>query len=178
MEVSKGWCFAVFSKIGLVYFSLPHASLNLAKYNVWKRFEKLMLVGDVYYSTSKTINTGDDNGKKLYFSLLEYFEKGSGNFDIPLDWENISDFARKVYEVVSSIPSGEVRTYNWVAKELGDRNRARAVGQALKKNPFPLIIPCHRVIAAKGLGGFTGGIELKKELLNHEGFKFKGSITG
>lgn len=81
----------------------------------------------------------------------------------------ITSFAKQVYKVVLSIPIGEVRTYKWVAKKIGRPKAYRAVGGALKNNPYPLIIPCHRVIQSTGkLGGYTGGKKIKKALLELE----------
>ena len=78
-------------------------------------------------------------------------------------------FARKVYKAVLSIPLGEVRTYKWVAKKAGRPKASRAVGQILNKNPYPLIIPCHRVVSSSGeLGGYAWGRKTKKALLNLE----------
>ena len=68
-----------------------------------------------------------------------------------------------------SIPLGEVRTYKWIAARAGSPKAARAVGQALKRNPYPLIIPCHRVVASGGkIGGYSGGIKTKRMLLDLE----------
>jgi O-6-methylguanine DNA methyltransferase len=81
----------------------------------------------------------------------------------------MTPFAKKVYKVVLSIPIGQVRTYKWVAQKIGRSKAYRAVGAALKNNPYPLIIPCHRVIASRGeLGGYSGGKKFKKALLNLE----------
>jgi O-6-methylguanine DNA methyltransferase len=81
----------------------------------------------------------------------------------------MTPFSKKVYRVVLNIPLGEVRTYKWVAKKIGHPRASRAVGQALKHNPWPLLIPCHRVVASSGgLGGYSRGIKKKKELLNLE----------
>jgi O-6-methylguanine DNA methyltransferase len=78
-------------------------------------------------------------------------------------------FAKKVYKAVLSIPIGQARTYKWVAKEAGRPRAFRAVGQILKNNPYPLIIPCHRVIESNGrLGGYIWGKRAKKTLLNLE----------
>lgn len=91
----------------------------------------------------------------------------------PKDWPNpASSFQRKVYEVVRQIPRGEVRTYAWVAKQIGNPKAARAVGQALKRNRWAPKIPCHRVIASDGtLGGYSaaGGLAGKRKLLRQEG---------
>ncbi|MBI5596291.1 MAG: MGMT family protein [Elusimicrobia bacterium] len=81
------------------------------------------------------------------------------------------EFQRKVWLACASIPRGETRTYGWVAKKIGKPGAARAVGQALGKNPFAPTVPCHRVVASTGLGGFSakGGTAAKARLLKKEG---------
>ncbi|MBC7386767.1 MAG: MGMT family protein [Cryobacterium sp.] len=91
--------------------------------------------------------------------LRGYFRDGEPL--LPLHWSlldsgELSDFARKVYDAALTIPHGETRTYAWVAKKMGKPLAARAVGQALRKNPFPVLIPCHRVVSDKSIGGFMG----------------------
>ncbi|MCK4261940.1 MGMT family protein [bacterium] len=83
-------------------------------------------------------------------------------------------FQRRVWEVVKTIPYGQTRSYKWVAEKSGNPKASRAVGQALKKNPIPGIIPCHRVIRSNGsLGGFSpfGGRRRKRGLLLSEGVR-------
>lgn len=82
----------------------------------------------------------------------------------------LSPFQKKVYTVVASIPAGQVRTYGWVARQIGQPGAARAVGNALNKNPFAPLIPCHRVVGKKGLGGFAAGLPAKIKLLRQEGY--------
>ena len=77
-------------------------------------------------------------------------------------------FQMKVWEGIRNIPFGETMTYGEVASMTGCPGGARAIGQAMHHNPLPLIFPCHRVIAIGGLGGFSGGLELKRYLLNRE----------
>ena len=78
----------------------------------------------------------------------------------------ITPFQRRVYAVVKRIPRGQTRSYRWVAERLGDPNLARAVGQALNRNPWPETVPCHRVIRADGsLGGYAWGVSRKRRLL-------------
>lgn len=94
--------------------------------------------------------------------------------DVPLDTEALPAFHRRVYDVISRLKPGETMTYGAIASELneGPDGDARAVGYALGKNPIPVIIPCHRVVAANGkLGGFSapGGRETKLKLLAIEG---------
>ena len=81
----------------------------------------------------------------------------------------MTPFARKVFKAVLSIPIGQARTYKWVAKKAGKPGAYRAVGQILKNNPYPLIIPCHRVIKSnKELGGYMFGRKRKKIILDLE----------
>jgi methylated-DNA-[protein]-cysteine S-methyltransferase len=81
----------------------------------------------------------------------------------------MTTFTRKVYRVVLSIPLGEVRTYKWVAKKAGNPRAYRAVGQILKNNPCPLIIPCHRVVKSNNkIGGYVFGVKAKKSILDLE----------
>ncbi|MBU1146764.1 MAG: MGMT family protein [Candidatus Omnitrophica bacterium] len=78
-------------------------------------------------------------------------------------------FEKKVYTVVKSIPVGETRTYAWVARKVGRPRAVRAVGTALRKNPFTLIVPCHRVVRSDGsIGRYALGADLKKRLLEIE----------
>ncbi|MFA5099747.1 MAG: MGMT family protein [Candidatus Omnitrophota bacterium] len=81
----------------------------------------------------------------------------------------MTPFARKVYKIVSKIPVGETRSYQWVARKAGSPRAYRAVGQILKHNPWPVIIPCHRVVAGdKTPGGYAFGVRKKKLLLEQE----------
>lgn len=89
------------------------------------------------------------------------------NYD--LDLSDATLFQTKVWQVTRSIPYGETRSYRWVAEQIGQPAASRAVGQALGKNPLPVIIPCHRVVASDGgVGGYSGGLETKRRLLEME----------
>jgi len=98
--------------------------------------------------------------------LEEYFNGSRKVLNFPVRLEG-SDFQKKVWEVVRKIPYGCVMTYGEIAKILN--TSPRAVGMALSKNPLPIYIPCHRVIAKDGLGGFSEGIIWKRFLLKVEG---------
>ncbi|MFA5004988.1 MAG: MGMT family protein [Candidatus Omnitrophota bacterium] len=81
----------------------------------------------------------------------------------------MNDFTKRVYRVVSRIPLGQVRSYKWVARRAGSPGASRAVGQALKRNPYPLIIPCHRVVKDNAEpGGYAYGAKRKIALLKLE----------
>jgi len=83
--------------------------------------------------------------------------------------KGLTPFEQDVLRAACEIKPGEVRTYKWIAQRIGRPGSARAVGQALKKNPMPLLIPCHRVISSDGkTGGYALGTELKKTLLEFE----------
>ena len=98
--------------------------------------------------------------------LQRYFAGEAVKFPDKLDLRNATVFERTVWDAVRSIPYGETRSYAWVADRAGKPRAFRAVGQAMARNRFPIIVPCHRVIAADGsLGGFSGGLELKRSLL-------------
>lgn len=87
-----------------------------------------------------------------------------------LDWDPCGTFQRRVLLADYNIPRGRVSTYGRIAAYLGSEKGGRAVGTALARNPFPLVIPCHRVVRADGqLGGYQGGLEMKRTLLAHEG---------
>lgn len=92
--------------------------------------------------------------------------------DVPLVMDGVPDFERRVYEVARSILPGATLTYGEIAARLGDKALAREVGQALGRNPFPIVVPCHRVLAAGGkTGGFSaqGGVATKMRILAIEG---------
>jgi methylated-DNA-[protein]-cysteine S-methyltransferase len=101
-------------------------------------------------------------------------------FAVALDMELVPSFDRRVYEVARAIPAGATLTYGEIAARLGESDAARDVGQALGRNPFPIVVPCHRVLAAGGkVGGFSanGGIATKLRLLSIEGAEPSGAPT-
>ncbi len=118
---------------------------------------------------------------KIYTRFKQYFKGEPIGF--PLDniaLEQLYDFQKKVLLLERQIPYGCVSTYGRLAGKLGYPGAARAVGTALARNPFPIIIPCHRTIRSDGsLGGFGGGLKLKRQLLELEGVRFdqKGRVV-
>jgi methylated-DNA-[protein]-cysteine S-methyltransferase len=98
--------------------------------------------------------------------------RGDDLSTVEIDLGRVPEFHRRVYEVTRSIPPGETLTYGEVAARLGEPGAARAVGRALGRNPFPIVVPCHRIVAAGGrTGGFSarGGVLTKVRLLEIEG---------
>jgi methylated-DNA-[protein]-cysteine S-methyltransferase len=102
--------------------------------------------------------------------LEEYFSGRRRRFELPLDWTLMGPFGRRVLRVTSEIPYGGVLSYGEVAADAGSPRGSRAAGNALGSNPIPIVIPCHRVLRSGGaLGGYGGGIERKRWLLELEG---------
>ena len=100
--------------------------------------------------------------------VLEYLEGKRSDFDLPLDLRGTT-FQRTVWKALCEIPYGATRTYADVARAVGNPNAVRAVGTANGANPIPLVVPCHRVVASGGkLGGYGGGLDLKRRLLAME----------
>lgn len=119
--------------------------------------------------------TADRDFEDLPTDLVEqfaaYFRDGRTHLDIPLRLQG-TPFQERVWLALRSIPPGETRTYGDLARRLG--TGARAIGGACRSNPCPILVPCHRVVATSGLGGFAGDttgrkLEVKRRLLSHEG---------
>ncbi|HET7274027.1 MAG TPA: methylated-DNA--[protein]-cysteine S-methyltransferase [Longimicrobiaceae bacterium] len=122
---------------------------------------------------------GDVLGRQIVREMREYFAGERKNFDLPLSPRG-TPFQQKVWNALRAIPFGSTRSYGTLADEIGTPGAARAVGQANRRNPIPIIIPCHRVLAASGsIGGYMGsgpdgdGTVIKRWLLIHEGVELK-----
>lgn len=110
--------------------------------------------------------------KTIRTLLDRYLQGREVDFDVEVDISHLGSFTRKVLNELRKIPYGETRSYGWLAKKVGKPGAARAVGQALKRNPIPIIIPCHRIIRDDGtIGGFSMGVNIKERLLALEGVK-------
>jgi methylated-DNA-[protein]-cysteine S-methyltransferase len=102
--------------------------------------------------------------------LDQYFAGRRRQFELPLDWQLTRGFGRRVLEATARIPFGATATYKEVATEAGNARAYRAAGNALGSNPIPIVVPCHRILhSGGGLGGYTGGLERKRVLLEVEG---------
>lgn len=110
--------------------------------------------------------------RQLNSKFRAYASGNKVSFGQPFDLINGTPFQRAVWRKIATIPWGEVRSYAWLARAIGRPRAIRAVGSACGANPIPIIIPCHRVIGSNGsLGGFTGGLKLKSQLLAIEGIQ-------
>ena len=147
---------------GLVRVVLPHK----------RRQEVRRQIGDAFcyryvISQSKTLVAPVQRIlKTAECQILEYLAGKRRSFDLPLAPPQATAFYRAVWRACGEIPYGETRSYQWIAQRIGRPKASRAVGTALAANPLPLIVPCHRVVRGDGsLGGFGGGLALKKRLL-------------
>jgi methylated-DNA-[protein]-cysteine S-methyltransferase len=102
--------------------------------------------------------------------LTEYFQGSRNVFDVPVDFSGLSPFAKDVLQATAAVPFGGVATYSDIAKRIANPGASRAVGNALGRNPVPIILPCHRVVPADhSIGKYTGGVDIKVSLLSIEG---------
>jgi len=160
-ETAIGCCGIVWSERGIAGVQLPEAGAGATRKRILRRFPA---VGEAA-PPAHVQRTIDD-----IVALLGGEPRALGH--VTIDTEGVSEFNRRVYGVARTIPAGATLTYGEIAEQLGDRTLARDVGEALSQNPFPIIVPCHRVLAADGkTGGFsaTGGVRTKLRLLAIEG---------
>ena len=144
------------SERGLVYVQLPRASGR--GFEGWLR----------RHAPGETVRPGYEPNRAAIVQISEYLEGKRERFDLPLDIR-ATDFQRKVYDALLAIPYGETRTYAEQAAAIGAPKAVRAVGTANGANPLSLVVPCHRVVASGGkLGGYGGGLPMKKKLLAME----------
>lgn len=114
--------------------------------------------------------------KEAILQLKEYFEGKRTKFDLKLCLEG-TDFQKRVWDELQKIPFGAIISYKDLAKKVGDFNHARAVGNAVGKNPAVIVVPCHRVVKSDfSLGGFSDGIDKKVWLLSHEGWRVENGL--
>jgi methylated-DNA-[protein]-cysteine S-methyltransferase len=156
-ETAFGWVGIARSPQGLLALTLPKPDREAALRPLLDRWSD-----DVYQDDAAL----DDVGVKL----CRYFDGHPVSFDEPLDMSGATDFQRRVWEVTRRIPRGQTLTYGGIARQVGSPRAARAVGQIMARNPWPVIVPCHRVVGHDGrLTGFGGGLAMKQRMLELEG---------
>jgi len=158
-ETCYGWIGLEKSAFGISRSTLPMYS-----------YESCRRVLNEFGSTS---NRDDKAFVELKSQLKSYFSGSIVNFDdVELDTDSCTPFFRKAWQVCRDIPYGETRTYKWIAEKSGHPNAARAAGQAMAKNRFPILVPCHRVLGSNGrLTGYGNGtkqLSLKAALIQIE----------
>jgi len=155
-----GWAVFVVDRKGLLIFVLPEERKEDVLFKIRKELKYNNLLED---------NRGWES---LIKKVKEYYTGKKVDFmDCQLDLDNYTNFQKKILQTVKKIPYGEIRSYKETAKAAGYPRAYRAVGNTMRNNPLPLIIPCHRVIKSDGgLGGFSGkeGIALKRKMIDLE----------
>ncbi len=155
LKTPLGWMSLLASEKGIRRCSLPQESRVRA-------LEALGLRGEIPELDGASL-------APIVTQLLAYFAGDRIAFDPRLDLAGAGEFDRAVWAATQRIPHGETRSYSFVARQIGRPAAARAVGQALGRNPIPILIPCHRVLRSDGsLGGFGGGLAMKRALLDLE----------
>ena len=157
-STALGWAGVLVSSKGIRRLSLPQETLSMA----WAYLEPPNRGG----APEPELGSFPDIERRL----KRYFRGEETAFDDSLDLVGTA-FQKRTWEVSRTIPRGETRSYGWIAKNMGNPGSARAVGQAMRSNPVPIIVPCHRVIGRDGrMCGYCGpeGVELKRRLLGME----------
>lgn len=165
-ETAFGWVGLAWSGQGLVRTTLPKATEGEAASCLpGASGDEPLAASD----TEPLVAAGLDVAV-LADKMQRYFEGEAVAFDEALDPSIGTDFQRRVWAITRAIPRGQTRTYGQVARQAGRPvGAARAVGQAMARNPWPVIVPCHRVVGHDGrLTGFGGGVTMKQEMLNME----------
>jgi methylated-DNA-[protein]-cysteine S-methyltransferase len=160
-DTSIGWAGLAWGDNGLIGVHLPDSDPDIARASLLRRFPGVT-PADLPPDLATVING---------IRALLRGEKPM-LLDAPLDLARVPEFNARVYAMTRQIPPGETMTYGAIALKLGDRHLAQAIGGVLGRNPWPIIVPCHRVTAAGGkLGGFTarGGTRTKLKLIAIEG---------
>ena len=162
-ETAIGWAGVAWGEAGLVAVHLPDPSPDIARKGFLWRFPEAV-------EAEPTAQV-----RAVMAEIAELLAGRPVDFaGVALDLSRTPEFHARVYEIARAIPPGETLTYGQIAERLGDKLLARDVGQALGKNPWPIVVPCHRVTAAGGKpGGFSarGGVNTKLKLLAIEGAK-------
>jgi methylated-DNA-[protein]-cysteine S-methyltransferase len=160
-DTAIGSCGVVWGERGIAGFHLPDANPARTRDGVTRRFP-----GASPAEPTAQVQQAIDGIVALFRGEKRDLR------EIVLDVEGLPDFNRRVYELARTIPPGTTLTYGEIAMRLGTPGMARAVGQALGQNPWPIVVPCHRVLAADGgMGGFSapGGVSTKRRMLEVEG---------
>jgi methylated-DNA-[protein]-cysteine S-methyltransferase len=156
IETALGWLGLVLSPAGLRAVTLPHRDRDAA-------LAEVLALG-------AREEARDDEAGDLPERLRRYARGQPVLFPDALDFAAATPFQRAVWQAAQEIPYGQKRSYGWLATKAGKPRAARAVGQAMAANPWPIIVPCHRVVSSNGrLGGYGGGLDMKERLLFLEG---------
>ena len=155
-ETAFGWVGVARSPRGLLALTLPKPDQEAALRPLLDRW------GDDARRDDVALSDLEDK-------LCRYFDGQPVSFDEPLDMGGATGFQKRVWEVTRRIPRGQTMTYGEIARQIGSPRAARAVGQAMARNHWPVVVPCHRVVGHGGqLTGFGGGLAMKQRMLEME----------
>ncbi len=160
-DTAIGECCVVWNKRGIVRTRLPEGGARAARDQIARR-----------YPAARETAPPDEIKRAIDDMIALLGGEPKDLTGVKIDTTDVPDFNRQVYNIARTIPAGATMTYGQIAERLGDRRLSRDVGQALGQNPFPIIVPCHRVLAAGGkTGGFSapGGVSTKMRMLTIEG---------
>ncbi|MCX7919907.1 MAG: methylated-DNA--[protein]-cysteine S-methyltransferase [bacterium] len=161
---------AISSTIGKLY--LAATERGLARIRIGKNNDKSLFLKELYaLYPSCSIEENSVPFRKIIQLLNQYFSGKKINISrLSFDFSLGTPLQQSIWKILCQIPYGQLRSYQWIAEQINNPNAARAVGQATGKNPIPILVPCHRVINKNGtLGGYSGGINIKRKLLEIEG---------
>ncbi|MEN3046778.1 MAG: methylated-DNA--[protein]-cysteine S-methyltransferase [Candidatus Hydrothermales bacterium] len=157
----KDFTVSLKSKIGKILIKFENKKIKKIELSSLQSFSKFEVEGKI---------------SKKFFKIIKEFENylsgKSEDFENSkklIDYRILSDFQKRVFEELLKVKWGTKITYSELAKRIGGENFKRAVGRCLNKNPFPIVIPCHRVVGKNGISGFSHGTQWKKRLLELEG---------
>ncbi|MFZ1684500.1 MAG: methylated-DNA--[protein]-cysteine S-methyltransferase [Candidatus Zixiibacteriota bacterium] len=156
-------------------FVSPYGTIRTAELDERLAFIALPTVSDSPFKMILTrtfpevaIDMGGKLNREAERQLQAYFSGKLTRFDLDLEWYG-TPFQRQVLKEVAAIKYGSTRSYGEIARRIGSPGASRAVGTVNARNRIPLVIPCHRVVASGGLGGYGGGLDMKRKLLTLEG---------
>ena len=173
-----GWCGTAATEVGLIATTLAHAGENACvddlrsastagrtKARGARRLRRRRTERDEWQPAGRSAYQIAGNGLE---QLWEYLTTGRQRLDAPLDQRAGTEFQRRTWEILRRLPFGDSRAYGWVARQIGQPEATQAVGTAVGANQILIFIPCHRVVAARGVGGYSRGRAVKRRLLDHE----------
>jgi methylated-DNA-[protein]-cysteine S-methyltransferase len=161
-ETELGWIGVLVSPAGLRAMTLPQKTRDAA-------LREVLALG-------ASEEAPEDQLNGLAERLRRYARGEAITFPDALDFHGVSPFQRAVWEATRAIPRGQTCSYGELAAQVGRPGAARAVGQAMAHNPWPIVVPCHRVVTSDGrLGGYGGGLDMKERLLRLERAQWRQS---
>ena len=153
LQTSRGWLGVLGSDRGIRHTTLPADTREIALAGLGPETQRAQERPGAF--------------ARFHREVEEYFQGRRSRLEAPLDLSGTPEFFRRAWQACRSIPAGETRSYGWLADQAGRPGAARAAGQAMARNPVPLVVPCHRVVGSDGhLRGFGGGLPMKAWLLS------------